>query len=1006
MSREMIRRAVAAGTPLLRVVESNGAGRSEALVESYRRLAEVFHEVLSEQALDALLERIAETLADLMPYEALHIYEADERHRRLVPILARSAEYEEEIMRDRPAFGVGLTGWAAEHRTPIWTNQAHLDPRTHVIPGTPNDPEAIIVVPLVARGTLKGALNIYRIGEEAAFVEHEFELAKWFGDAAALALDNAQTKAHLEHLAQTDSLTGLYNHRYFHERLRVELTQASRAHESVAVLMFDLDDFKRVNDVYGHGAGDHLLKNVGGIVRDIVRSSDVVCRIGGEEFAVIMPACDARAALGLARRLAESFATEAFEPTGAMTVSIGVALGPQHAMNPRELATCAEAGMMTAKARGKNQFVLFDETETERPHVSSTTTRDMRSLAHMKMLQSLAGRLNRLNDVHRIGEAIAEELRLLIDYHNCRVVLRAGDELRPVAFLGEHGQRSGTTEAYTVKVGEGVTGTAVERGESLLVANALECEFAKPIPGTPDLEESLAVVPLKHGGGVTGAIVISKLGTNQFDEDDVRLLEVLAGHASVALENAQLYERQRREAEHAKALLAFADAASHAQSFDDICTLTVATAAALFETDRVSLWLEDACAASFGEPLVSGTEVALTEGDGVSGRLVFQVSEEGEAQQRLLATFASQASVALHKARLYRRQLEAAEIANTLLDASRELATADSPDEILMRCVEVTARALGTERASLWVQEGGIAGELVSQASVGYDVPLLRFPAELAQKWLAGPDPFVLERETLVEITGIPEDKAGRFVVAPLHLDAGRVGALSTRIDDRQLDRRQLLLFAGLAHQAKLAIEGAEHYAELERTFVSTIAALANALEAKDHYTSTHARWITDMALLVGRELALDRDALKRLELGALFHDIGKIGVPSAILQKPGPLTDEEFEIVKSHPELGEKILAPIERLADVRPIVRACHERWDGLGYPDGLSGETIPPEARIVLVCDAYHAMVSDRPYRERMTGDEAVRHLRDGSGTQFDPDVVEVFVGLYEAGEVLPL
>ena len=162
-------------------------------------------------------------------------------------------------MRDRPAYGVGLTGWAAEHRTPVWTNQAHLDPRTHVIPGTPNDPEAIIVVPLVARGTLKGALNIYRIGEDASFVEHEFELAKWFGDAAALALDNAQTRARLEHLAQTDSLTGLYNHRYFHERLRSELTRASRSHESVAVLMFDLDDFKRVNDVYGHGAGDQLL---------------------------------------------------------------------------------------------------------------------------------------------------------------------------------------------------------------------------------------------------------------------------------------------------------------------------------------------------------------------------------------------------------------------------------------------------------------------------------------------------------------------------------------------------------------------------------------------------------------------------------------------------------------------------------------------------------------------------------------------------------------------------
>jgi diguanylate cyclase (GGDEF)-like protein len=1003
----MIRQAAAAGTPLTRAVESNGAGRPEALVESYRRLAEVFHEVLSEQALDALLERIAATLGDLMPYEALHIYEADEARRQLVPILARSAEYEEEIMRDRPAYGVGLTGWAAEHRTPVWTNQAHLDPRTHVIPGTPNDPEAIIVVPLVARGTLKGALNIYRIGEDAAFVEHEFELAKWFGDAAALALDNAQTRARLEHLAQTDSLTGLYNHRYFHERLRAELTRASRTHESVAVLMFDLDDFKRVNDVYGHGAGDQLLTRVGRIARDTVRGSDVVCRIGGEEFAVIMPSCEARSALVLAGRLAGNFAAEEFEPTGPMTVSIGIALGPQHAMNPRELAACAEAGMMTAKTRGKNQFVLFDEdAANERPASASTSTRDLRSISHLKMLQSIAGKLNRLNDVRKIGETIAEELRLLIDYHNCRVVLREGDDLRPVAFIGERGETAvATTEAYTVKVGEGVTGTAVERGESLLVPNALECEFAKRIPGTDDLEESLAVVPLRYGGRVTGAIVISKLGTNQFDEDDVRLLEVLAGQASVALENALLYERQRHEAENAKALLAFVDAVSRAQSFDDICTLTVATAASLFQTERVSLWLDDVCAASFGEPLAEGIEGLLVEGDGILGRLVLALEPDGDEQERLLASFTSQASVALQKARLYWKQLEAAEIANTLLEASRELATAEAADETLARCVDVTRRALGTTTAGLWVQHERASGDLVSVAAYGADRSTASFPAALAQKWLRGTEPFVLEREMVVEVSGVEFEQAGRFIVAPLHLDGGRVGALTAQVGDRRVADRELRLFAGLGHQATLAIESAEHYAELERTFVSTIAALANALEANDEYSSSHARWITDMALLVGRALELDGEALKRLELGALFHDIGKIGVPSEILQKAGPLTDEEFEVVKSHPELGEKILAPIDRLADVRPIVRACHERWDGLGYPDGRKGDDIPLEARIVLVCDAFHAMVTDRPYRSRLPGDEAVLRLGEASGSQFDPVVVDAFLRLYDAGAVLP-
>jgi HD-GYP domain-containing protein (c-di-GMP phosphodiesterase class II) len=258
------------------------------------------------------------------------------------------------------------------------------------------------------------------------------------------------------------------------------------------------------------------------------------------------------------------------------------------------------------------------------------------------------------------------------------------------------------------------------------------------------------------------------------------------------------------------------------------------------------------------------------------------------------------------------------------------------------------------------------------------------------------------------DLAGIDGGDAGRsrYVVAPLKLEHNRVGALSATIGDRVFGDRQMRLLTGLAHQAKLAIESAEHYLSLERTFVSTVAALANALEAKDDYTASHARWITDMSMLVGRELRLDRDALKRLELGALFHDIGKIGIPTEILQKPGPLTDAEFEIVKEHPELGEKILAPIERLEDVRPIVRACHERWDGLGYPDGKSGAQIPVEARVVLVCDAFHAMVTDRPYRGRMPDVEAVERLLESAGTQFDPTVVRAFVRLFQTGDVLPL
>ncbi len=986
----------------------DGPARSGALVESYQRLAEVFHSMLSEQSLDALLERVATTLSDLMPYEALHVYVADEQRRELVPVLARSQAYEEEIMRDRPRFGEGLTGWAVEHRRPVWTNQAHLDPRVTVIPGTPLEPEAMIVVPLIARGLLKGALNIYRIGDDASFARDEFELAKWFGDAAALAIDNAEIRARLEHLAQTDSLTGLYNHRHFHERLRAELTRASRQHDHVALLMLDLDDFKRINDVYGHGAGDQVLVRVATLVRDTVRASDVVCRIGGEEFAVIMPSCDAGDALGLASRLRQKLRLLELEEELGTTVSIGVAEGPSHAMNPRELVSCAESAMMTAKARGKNMVVVYDDDATERP--SPSTRRDVRSIAHLKLLQSLSGKLNRLNDVRQIGETIATELRLLIDYHNCRVMLRDGDALRPIAFVGDYDESiESATDAYAQRVGVGVTGRVAELGESLLVPNALECEFGFRIPGTQELEESLAAVPLRYGARVTGVIVISKLGVNQFDEDDVRLLEVLAGQASVALENARLYERQRREAEGAKALLGFAERISRAQSVDEICAEAIETACTLFGVERGSLWLGDRLMAARGERADGDVEVALPEGE-VEGRIVLGLQRIDHHREPMLAALAYHVASALGKALAYARQRESAEIANALLEVGRELATAPLPEDVLRRSVDVTARALGTSRAALWIQEEQEPRELVAHASCGYashedPVRGRRFPASVALSWLDSTEPFVLEVEDLAQIEGVDPDRHGRIAVAPLQFEGGRVGALTATLGEKTIDDRRLRLLAGLAHQAKLAIDSGEHYVALERTFVSTVAALANALEANDEYTSSHARWITDAALLVGGVLRLDRHALKRLELGALFHDIGKIGIPSEILRKPGPLTDDEFDLVKRHPELGEKILAPIDRLADVRPIVRACHERWDGLGYPDGRAGNDIPIESRIVFVCDAFHAMVTDRPYRARLSAGEAVRRLREAAGTQFDPHVVGVFAWLYESS-ALPL
>lgn len=1038
----------------------------QARLDSYTRLADVFHEVLSEQSREAVLERIADTLADLVPYDTLTIYEARESERVLIPVLARD-QWAEEILKSHAVFGQGVTGWAGEHKQPVLANKAHLDPRVVVVPGTPLEPEALISVPLVARGSVKGALNIYRLGEDGVFSDEDFDLAKRFGDAAALALDNATSRAALEQQAKTDSLTGLYNHRFFHERLRAELSRASRSHDAVAVVMLDIDDFKRLNDVYGHAVGDGVLVMLAEIFTSSVRASDVVCRLGGEEFAVIMPSCDAGDALGLAGRLNDRIRNTDFDPADRVTISIGISQGPDHAMNPRELVACAEAAMMTAKANGKDRTVLFDDRSTQRPEGTHIGT-DVRSIAHLKMLQNVARKLNRLNDVAGIANSIADELRTLVDYHRCIVWSVDDDFLRPIASKGDFSDLIEDRDDLGMKVGEGVVGRVAETARPLLVADASRSAHISLKSDGPAVERSVVAVPLTYGSRVIAVIGISKLGIGEFDDADVRLLEVLAGHAAVALENARLYEAERHEAENAKALLEFADSLSKAPSLIALGEETVRFAARLLGSGQASLWLQDdqtgdyECVSHCGyvgdptaEPIIR-TPISGDEGDrfidgradaftmtpsgtdgyfkpiaGVVARTVaaaplsgmqgwLTVREPSSDQSafrrdhlRLLAGLSQQASMAIQKARLYKDQKENAEIANALLQFSRALATAEGIDEVLESIVDQAARILGSPKACVWIQDQE-SGDLIPRTWWGYtDTEIARLrqvalDSSAAKAILTAWDPFVFYMDDIAEVSRRPRDgdRGGdhevMYAVAPMRLEGERLGAITCAapaLGDYEFSERKMRLLAGVAHQAQLAIANAGAFESLERTFLSTVEALANALEAKDEYTSSHARWISDMSLKVGRELRLDAKALKRLELGALFHDIGKIGIPSSILLKPGALTDEEWAIIKTHPELGEKILSPIDRLADVRRIVRHCHEHYDGGGYPDGKAGGDIPIESRIILVVDAFHAMTSNRSYRDALPLEEAYRRLRLSSGTQFDPDVVEAFLDALE-------
>jgi diguanylate cyclase (GGDEF)-like protein/putative nucleotidyltransferase with HDIG domain len=863
--------------------------------------------LVSERSPERVLEAVADALGDLVPYETLTVYEADLPLRLLRPVLCRDT-YAEEIMAAGPlAFGEGLTGTAVQEGKPILANDAHLDPRTVQVPGTPVEDESMIVVPLVARGETKGALCLYRLGPANHFTDEEFELATRFGSLAALAIDNAQTRDRLETEVITDHLTGLHNHRYFHERLAEEIRRASRRHSEVGLVIYDIDDFKRVNDCWGHQVGDQVLQGMASLAREACRAEDVLCRIGGEEFAVILPGIEHDGVVQLAERLRATVAGTSFPVVGPLTISVGVAEGPRHAASPRELIAAADIALLQAKAQGKDLVYVYDpnamiEVET----LAATRRGDVRSVAHMKMLQSLSAKLNRLNDVREIGEVITLELRGLIDYHNCRIHLLEEDgfTLVPIVFRGELTEYEGETyENLLTHLGEGITGYIAQTGESLYLPDAEKFEPSVTIPGTVDVDESILAVPLRYGDRVTGTILLSKLGIEQFAQDDMRLLEVLASNAAVALENARLLQQEREAAEISGALLYLSDVLSRARDTDAVIREALASIPAMLGCAQATAWMR------------------------VPGTGAFR-----PVQHRGL-----------------------------------------SPKE---------ADALGR----------------------------MEVPASIAEPFLRSvTTPFVLEPEALASLPDeyrlSPAHADLAVLVAPVRWDPEGFLALVISAPEPRVSfpERQVRLARGIADITSLAMSNANRYEALEEAYVATVEALANALEAKDEYTGDHARALAEMSVAVSEEMGLVAEDVKRVQLAALFHDIGKIGVPSEILRKPGPLTDGEREEINKHPAIGAEILAPVPFLQPVRPLVHASHERWDGKGYPGGLTGEDIPLESRIVFVCDAYHAMTTDRPYRDALSEREAIRRLRLCAGTQFDPKVVDAFVRLHAEGRI---
>jgi HD-GYP domain-containing protein (c-di-GMP phosphodiesterase class II) len=215
----------------------------------------------------------------------------------------------------------------------------------------------------------------------------------------------------------------------------------------------------------------------------------------------------------------------------------------------------------------------------------------------------------------------------------------------------------------------------------------------------------------------------------------------------------------------------------------------------------------------------------------------------------------------------------------------------------------------------------------------------------------------------------------------------------------------ELELLAAIGNQAGVALHRARLMADMERLFLDVMKAIAAIIDAKDGYTHRHSERVAAFSVRLARQLGLLPDELGVVELSALLHDVGKIGVRDSILNKPDKLTDEEFEEMRRHPAHGAAILANIQsqKVMSLLPGVKYHHERWDGTGYPDGLKGEEIPLLGRILAVADYLDALSSDRTYRVATPLDDVVHLITQQSGLAFDPSVVEALVVLHEKGEL---
>ncbi len=497
-------------------------------LESQRRLLEVNERLLATLDPGGVLEMIADSLKTVVAYDALTIYRVDHVAGVRRAVVARDS-FAEVILSHESPLDAGITGWAVRNREAVLANDAHLDPRSVHIPGTPEEPESMIVCPLLVAGGVIGTLNLARLGgDEAHFTQDEFELSQLFAAQASIALRNAETHDAVMTRAEHDALTGLRNHGAFQR----EISTWVGAGEPFVLLMLDLDAFKSFNDAHGHPAGDTLLARIGQAMHNTIRADDRVYRYGGDEFAILLTRVPTAEAREIAERVRASVAALTTENGPLVTVTVGAARFPDDGATKDEVVAAADRALYLAKPLDAGRGLANDPTrDLFLAAVDETTYRLLARLEPQELLGAIVERAAAMVGVDDGYLYLLED-----DGHGAsELVARVG--------IGTFERHVG----YRPPRGTGLGWSVVSSGAPRVVD-----DYDAYGQRAPDLEHgafgAVCAVPLTSGNEVLGVIGLATgIPARTFSAREISAVARFAQLASVALDNARLFERAQTE---------------------------------------------------------------------------------------------------------------------------------------------------------------------------------------------------------------------------------------------------------------------------------------------------------------------------------------------------------------------------------------------------------------------------------------------------------------------------